>query len=271
MKRVAFHIFGRSAERTAYLMRKVLRRYPYLRVGVEGARCVISSDQVSGSLNTWLIERLLRSRLFLGRYHDGHVLYDAERKEAVEERYRTCLCRFGLWDSVDAEPEELRGFDYSVRRTELRLKGLPDYSASARAMRELSYDPYPPDRIDDSVRAAMHLIRRGYIEELVERYGVDPETAVRRVDRRFKRYDVPMPEIRRAPVDPEVARRNSEAQNKRLTDMMDTLKFLGCPRRRRLWLMRNDDHIGDLFLRFVLHKRGREWFVERVGEIEGIT
>ena len=268
MKTVAFHIFGKSAERTAYLMRKVLRRYPFLRFGVEGGRCVISSDQVNGSLNGWLIDRLLKSRRFLGRYHRSHPLYDADRTEAAQDRYHTCLCRFGYWDSVDATPEDMRHFEWSVRKMTLRLRGLPDYRAALRATRETGHDPHPPGG-DGAEEEAKHWVRRGYIAELVKRYGYDPAEAQRRVDRHFKRYDVPLRP--REPVDPEVRRANAERQGERMNEMMSILKFLGCPKERRRWLRRNDDFLGDLFLRFVLAKHGREWFVEKIGEIEGIT
>jgi len=261
MKKVRFHIFNKSAETTANIMRKVLKKYKYVKVLHIDDKCLIVSDQINGSMNTWLVERLVCMKRFLGKYHRNHPAYDEAKCEKISEKYQTCISRFGFWTSAD-DPEEMEAYDYDVCKTSLRLKGVPFYKATVLARKITGFE----DLIADNIKPC---IRGRYIHELVNYYGLSEQEATRKVDRYYKSYDIPLPPKEK--IDPEKVKANAEKANKKLMDMIATLKFLGCPKSRAKWLRRNDDFIGLLFLTHLLGKHGREWFVENVGEIEGIT
>jgi hypothetical protein len=261
MKKVIFHIFGKSPELTTHIMSKIWSKYKYIRVYCEDSKCIIASNQISGSLNSWLIERLVSSKRFLGKFHMNHPAYNAERVEKISDKYQTCISRFGFWTSGDY-PEESHQLNYDIYKTALRLKGVPSYKAVILAQNATSYNPPIPDNLKP-------LVRRLYIHELVKYYGHNQAIATRKVDRYFKSFDIPEPP--KEPIDKELVRQNTIKANQKLMDMIATLKFLGCPKARAKWLKRNDDFIGSLFLTFMLQKHGRDWFLENVGEVEGIT
>ena len=261
MKKVRFHIFNKSAEQTANIMRKVLKKYKYIKVLHIDNKCLIESDQIDGSLNTWLVERLVCMKRFLGKWHRDHSLFNQDLSDKISEKYKTCISRFGFWTSAD-DPEEMEIYEYDVYKTSLRLKGVPSYKAAALARRVTGFE----DKIPDINKP---WLRNRYIQELVDYYGLDREQATKKVDRYYKSYDIPLPP--KEEIDPEVVKVNHEKANKRFNDMIETLRFLSTAKERARWLKRNDDFIGGFLLASLLAKNGREWFVENVGEIEGIT
>ena len=261
MKKVRFHIFNKSAEQTANIMRKVLKKYKYIKVLHENDKCLIETDQIDGSFNTWLVERLVCMKRFLGKWHRSHAAYNQDRCDEIAEKYQTCISRFGFWTSAD-DPEEMEIYEYDVYKTSLRLKGVPSYKAAALARRVTGFE----DKIPDINKP---WLRNRYIQELVDYYGLDREQATKKVDRYYKSYDIPLPP--KEEIDPEVVKVNHEKANKRFNDMIETMRILSTPKERAKWLNRNEDFLGKLMLNFLLVKHGREWFVENIGEVEGIT
>lgn len=256
MKKVIFTIIGKSAEQTAYLMRKVLKKYKYINVIVEDKNCFIVSDQVSGTLNTWLVNHLLESKRFMGRFHRDHPLFDIERMEELTDRYYSVLCRFGFWDSEDY-PNELAFFNFRVNRTKLKLQGLPLYKACYLAEKRSGYVPQLGD-------AAKPMTRSHFIRELMDRYNNDEAIATKKVDRYFSNYNI---KVEPAQSTPECKRKMAE----RFNNMVSTLKFLGSAKSRANWIKRNANIVDEIMLYSFIEKQGRDWFIDNIGEIEGIT
>lgn len=260
-KKVVFHIHGKTAERTAYIMAKVLKRHKYINVAVEDGECVLTTSHVDGSFNSWLIEYLTESKRFLGRFHRDHPLYNNEKIEASIERHEGVACRFGWWESGDM-PEEKSMFDYHRQRVAFSLSGFPKYLCVLRAMKVTGYNAEPHD--DNKGWQ-----RKNYIYDLVKNYGFDEAEATKRVDKYFAHYNIePAP---KKPISREEKKRNARKTQERCEKMIGVLRMYSSPKQRAEYINRSGNIVDWLYLRFLLQKYGREWFVENVGEITGLT
>ena len=214
------------------------------------------------SFNTWLIELLLESKRFLGKFHKDHPLYSlTARTRKMQETKEIVVSRFGWWDSCDY-PEDLAHFNFHCERMFNVLQGMPKYLADYRAKKTLNYEHEPHD---DSKGWR----RKNYIHDLVNHFGVSEAEATRKVDKYFAHYNIePTPE---KPIDPAQKEANNKKMAEHYNKLIEILRFYTSPKARANYLKRSCTFLDHLYLTFLVKKYGRTWFVENIGEIEGVT
>jgi len=261
-KKVIFYIHGKTAEKTAYLMSKVLKKYKFIKVAVENGECVFTTDQVDGSFNSWLIEMLLESKTFLGKYHENHPLhYLTKRIQKLQERYESVVCRFGWWDSMEY-PNDLEVFEYHRQRMIFMLKGMPKYLANYHAANIVGNVHEPHDDCKG-------FTRESYISDLVENYGDSEEQATKKVDKYFAHYNI-APSLPK-PIDPVVEEENKIKMMEHFRKLVDVLSYYTSAKARKDYLNRSGTIVDFLYLGSLIQRHGRTWFIENIGEIEGLT
>ena len=263
MKKAIFHIHGKSAKTTTRIMTRVLQKYKFIKVNLEENKCVISSDQVPDSLNSWIIQRLLKSKIFLGKYHSSHPLFNDDVKTQKQDKYKAAISRFGYWECSDIE--EMTMFLYHKRRVELMLTNMPDWQATKQAKLETNYNHEPHDSFKGVTRS-------NFIEDLVKYHNHTEEEATRVVDREYPHYNIPIPkfdDIEKSKT-PEERQERNRLWSEKLQKTIDILKFY-TPKERAKYIKDDSRFLEFLMLIALLRDKGRDWFVENVGEIHGIT
>ena len=256
MNKAFFYIHGKDAEKTAYLMRKVLQKKTFIKVSVENGECIISSREISGSISTWLCDYLINSKKFMGKFHEKHIAHNKYQKNHYLGRYKQVPSRFGFFECNDIDEYDFH--QYCKIRTQQLLMGVPEYLAEKRAFDESGY-------VDQVVDTFKVIRRKSFIKDLVVHHNKNVKEATKLVDVYFSHYNI----VPKEPTEEEIRARHERIQNKS-QELIEILKFYS-PKQRRRYL-EDPNNFTQFFLAMnLILTKGHAWFIENCGEIEGIT
>ena len=256
MNKAYFHIHGKDAEKTAYLMRKILRKKTFIQVSVENGECIISSREISGSISNWLCDYLLSSKRFMGKFHEEHIAHNKYQKNYYFERYNQVPSRFGFFECNDIEDYDF--YQYCKIRTGQLLMGVPEYLAEKTAFDESGY-------VDQVVDTFKVIRRKSFIRDLVIYHNKSITEATKLVDVYWSHYNI----ITKEPTEEEILKMREKVKDES-QKLIEILKFYS-PKQRRRYLDEPENFTQFFLVMNMILKKGHEWFIENCGEIEGIT
>lgn len=264
-KQVWFHLHSHSPEITVKIMTKILEKYKFLKVFLHDNRCIISSVDVPDSLNSWIIEKILNSKRFMGRYHPAHNLYThpttQKRIRIAQGRMQACMSRFGFWDSIDYPEEKVFG-EFLVRKTQYLLMKKPLWQAIKLSLQETSH-------ILATLEGKWAIsFKIDLYKDMVKYHEHSKEEALTIIHREFP-YLENFP-IRMPVEDNEISKEVIQTIQKKTHDLIQTLKFYS-PKQRKSYLEKSENFDKYLIFVALFHRNGKEWIVENIGEIESWT
>lgn len=176
MKKVVFWIHRFSAEKTAQVMKELFRKKPFIKVSVENGYCIFNCQDMGEDPVGWLAEQLVDSKKFMGKYHCSNPNIE-NLSYKTSERYWVPTCRFGYWD-MNLYPDDLKQFQYQLRRFYNMKKGLPMYAAEMEASEHFNMPP-------KECQVGKNLKFNTYVYDLVNYHGESPQNAQEIVDKAF--------------------------------------------------------------------------------------
>jgi len=256
LKKVWFYIHGRTPEFTVKVMTKVLAKHKFIQVNLEENKCIISSNEVP-DLNDWIINNLIESKRFLGKFHKDHPLHNQRKYNATLQRIQATLCRFGFWDCA-SYPEDAVFNDFLIKKTNYLIKKFPLWKAVKLAAQESGHEL--PD--DPTTR---YMKKIDYVNDLTRYHKVSAEQALLIIEKEF-------PEIAKAekPKETAMTRAQMEKIRKKTEELIQTLRFYS-PRGRKEYLDRGENFDKFIIFTSLFAKKGREWVIENIGEVESWT
>lgn len=248
---VALWIHRLSGEKTASIMKRVMRRQPFVKVRVENGFCILKCHDTDDALS-YICDYLSERKLFMGRWHMLHK--DSTRlHRKTSDRFHVGCCRFGFWD-VFEYPSQINDYDLQIKRLEMMMGGKPMYMVE----KELYGNEFLTEQ---SVRNVKF---KSYVYNLKKYHGKSEREAIEMVSKEFPGWDV-KPDVKKKT--PDDVRKMNELEKGKIADLISKLRFY-TPSQRRKYLM---DNLIDM-MRFVslYKKNGREWVLDTIGEIKGI-
>jgi len=256
LKKVWFHIHGRTPEFTVKVMTKILAKHKFIQVNLEENKCIISSNEVP-DLNDWVIQNLIKSKRFLGKFHRDHPLHNQRKYEAVLQRIQATLCRFGFWECTNY-PEDAVFNDFLIRKTDYLIKRFPLWQSIKLAAQESGHElPDDPD--------TRYIKKEDYINDLTRYHKMTVEQATRIIEIEF-------PEIAKAqkPKETDLTREQMEKIKNKIEQLIQTLRFYS-PKGRKEYLDRGENFDKFIIFSALFAKQGRDWIIENIGEVESWT
>jgi DNA-directed RNA polymerase beta subunit len=261
LKQVWFHIHGKSPEQTTKIMTIVLKKFKFIKVKYSIDKCIIESNDVPDSLNCWIIDILLKSKVFLGKFHEKHPLFTskmAKKIDRVQLRIQTCISRFGFWDSIDY-PEDKEFGDFLIRKTQYLLKKTPLWKAIKMASQESTYEIIKQDDV------FAHNNKMELINNLTQHHNTTIKQATEIINREFPQLaDVQKPERTK------ISQKEIETINEKTRQLIETLKFYS-PKNRRKYLDDKDNFDKFVIFAALFQRKGKQWIIENIGEVENWT
>ena len=258
-KQARIMIHGKTSQKTAQILSKVLRKYKFVKVDCIEGMCIVSSDQIPDSLNTWLIDILLNSKMFLGKYHHKHPLYNRKRSHRLQEKFVTAISRFGFWESTDY-PEDNVFFEYLVSKTRCLLNGMPLWKAVKIARDESGCQITLPDS------PYAYDFKLSLIQNLVDYFAKSQEEALEIINLEFPEYK----NAARLEMDNSNKMEIQKIMYNKIQELIGILKFY-TPKERRKYIEQGDRMDKFLVFIFIMQSKGRQWVVDNIGEVEGWT
>jgi hypothetical protein len=252
LKKVWFHLHPQNPQTTVKILKKFFKKITYINVNLEDKKCIISSTEVP-DLNSWVIEKLLSSKVFMGRYHLDHP---TPKVSKIAERVLTPATRFGYMNSVNY-PEDKDMGQFFVTRTDALLNKMPMWLANKLAAITSGWGPEPTGKFKT-------LTRNEYVEDLVKHHKKTKEEAQAIIDKEFPQFLVDTEEV--TPTPEEI----HKAINDKAHELIKTLKFYS-PKERKQYLDRIENF--DKYINFgtLCQVKGREWILDNVGEVQDWT
>lgn len=260
-----------DAERICSIAKKIFERYAYIKPIVEDGKCIIVCHDMPNSPTSWLIDRLLDSKRFMGKYH----ISNEERENlSSEDRFCMAICRFGYWDVFDYgrdkddngnpvdQPVEKYTL-YMLERFRLLRKGRPLYKAMKMASKKTGYS------LDNFTDSQMINQKDFCVSNLVDYFGKSKEEATELVLNEFPAWAKAQPPIL-VPKTPEEQNRMNQNLMMKIEQLVKKLAFYS-PKMRAKYLNDNDRFCDFLIFTTLVRSKGIEWIRENIGEIPGFT
>lgn len=250
--KVLFWIHRFDAEKTASIMKRVFKKKPYIKVGVEDGHCILNCHDMGTDATTHFCDFLVNHKGFMGRFHSQHP--DSDNLSDKKEKYEMAACRFGFWDLYDY-PNDIEKYKMMLARFNMMRAGVPMYQADM-AVFGVSHKDDPEVRYNRFATYVYNLVKfhgktedeaKEIIEGLYPGWGVKPP---KKVFTKKQKLDSAMREA------------------KLVHDLIEKLKFMG-PKHRRRYLREN--FIDEVRFKLILKKFGRDWVMENIGPVPGIT
>ena len=249
--KVWFFIHGKSAEKTAQLVSVVLKKYPFIKVVVEDSKCILVCHDMGKEPSTWIVQKLLESKKWLGKFHPKHPCHNVERVNYLIQKYNSGICRFGFFDCYEY-PSDLKLANYFVDLHNNIRKKLPLYLAEKNALISSGH-------IFEYSNNTKITKREHYIDNLIKFSGMSRKDAINLIDQEFPDWKNLQPDP-----PPKMIKLPSK---KMALELAKKLAFLS-PKRRAKQLKEN---IMDILLfRLLLENKGAAWILENIGPIPGI-
>jgi hypothetical protein len=255
MKKVFFWMSRLKVEKVAKIMQRVFRNCPFIKVVVEDGACIFHCMDMGADPASWIIEYLVNSKLFMGRFHSDKINMDL--LDRTSNRYYMAVCRFGYFDLCNHD--NMSFCKYLIKRFELQKSGLPYYCAEKLASECEGYSL----NFNDQIKIYR---RHDYIRDLVDFHGMTKEDATALIDHKFPGWkDIVLEE--REPIDVD---HSNELEDKLVDDLIGRLKFMNAKSRSR-YLKSNENILDFIRVMTLYQKFGSEWILENVGRIPGIV
>ena len=179
LKQVWFHIHGKSPEKTVNIMTKVLKKLKYIKVNLIDNKCIIQTEYVPDSFNSWLIDKIINSKKFMGKFHNLKLTPELANKiSKAQIKIQTCISRFGFWDSVDYPEDQVFG-DFLIRKTQCLLNNIPLWKAVKIASKQSKHEISKPEG------EFAYSLKMDYIENLVKYHKLTKSEAENIINREF--------------------------------------------------------------------------------------
>lgn len=259
LKQIWFHIHGKTPEKTVIIMTKVLSKIKFIKVNLINNKCIIQTESVPDSFNSWLIDKIISSKKFMGKFHSSIASEKLSRKISFTQiKIQTCMSRFGFWDSVDYPEDELFG-SFLIKKTQYLLAKFPLWKSVKLASEESGFIIKKPEK------TYAYDVKTDYINNLIKYHKTPEDEAEAIINREFPHLaDVGKPE------NTQVSKEVMELINRKTIELIETLKFYS-PKSRKKYLEETNNFDKFLIFAALFHKKGRDWVVENIGEVESWT
>lgn len=259
LKQVWFHIHGKTPEKMVNIMTKVLSNFKFINVNLIDNKCIIETESVPDSLNSWLIDKLLSSKKFMGQYHSSII----SKKKSIKIGYlqmkiQTCISRFGFWDSVDYPEDKVFG-NFLIIKTQHMLDNLPLWQAVKLASATSGHVVKEPEKI------YAYSVKTDYIDNLIRYHDTPTNEAEAIINKEFP-YLADIKE----PQNVQISKESIEAINRKTIELIEILKFYS-PKSRKNYLEQSNNFDKFLIFASLFNEKGRDWVVDNIGEVESWT
>ena len=260
VKKVWFYIHRFDAAKTAHVARIILRKYPFIKPTVEGDKCILLCSDMGKDPSSWVIEKLVENKRFLGHFHSESKRYNAERHEYLTEMHHAAVCRFGFFDLYDV-PDDLEFANFIVGKLQNTLSGQPAYLAEENA----SISSGHKLNFSNEIKVER---RKMYIYNLVRFHNYSKELATLTIDRKFPEWkDI---KIEKKKISPREERKRARDEYKKALELAKKLAFMSAKDRKN-HLSQNNNLFEFLLFVKLCKVKGREWILENVGPVPGIV
>jgi hypothetical protein len=209
--------------------------------------------------SSWVIEKLVENKKFLGHFHSGSKRYNAERHEYLTEKHHAAVCRFGFFDLYDV-PDDLQFANFILGKLQNTLSGQPAYLAEENA----SISSGHKLNFSNEIKVER---RKMYIYNLVKFHNYSKELATLVIDRRFPEWkDI---KIEKKKIILRDERKRARDEYRKALELAKKLAFMS-PKKRKIYL--ESDNFFEYILFMMLCKvKGKEWILENIGPVPGIV
>jgi hypothetical protein len=259
MKKVWFWISGMSAEKTAKIAFWLFKKYKFIKINIEEEKCMLFCHDMGTYPNSWIAEKLLENKKFLGRFDTNHNLYNSKLLEKTCNRYFLAVCRFGYFDLFNY-PEDKEIASFTLRRFYNQKSGMPFYLADLDAFNFINKEP----DFNDNIKCYR---RTEYIHDLVRFFGKTKSEATKIIDDKFptwKNIKIIKPKINSISI-----KKKNKLEIKKTNDLVHKLQFMS-PKMRKCYLQKSENIIDFLRFRTICEIKGNNWVLENIGKVPGI-
>lgn len=258
MVKVFFWINRLSAEQTAKILRRILRKKSYIKVVVQDNKCILNCYDVGNDPVGYIVEYLVDKKIFMGKYHCS--FQRPFSFEAKQDRYQIPVCRFGWFDACLLE--DMQEFNFWKKRFENLRSGMAMHEADLDAHAETGFEF---NSNDENKRYRYD----SYIRDLVKYKKHSEEEAKSVIDSIFPGWkDIPVKVHKPFVMTPEKKKEYAKKEMEMMDKLVGMLRFMS-PKMRRRYLDKN--LLDELRIRSLSRFHGKEWIVENIGEIPGYT
>jgi hypothetical protein len=240
------------ANKTANILKKIFRKISYIHISIEGNKCIISSTEVP-DLNSWVIDKLLNSKKFMGVYHPDHPNFKVSK---TAERILTPATRFGYFNCVNLNDKDMGQF--FIERTNHLLNKMPLYLANKLAEQTARVKIMPEEN------KYKDLTRTEYIEDLVHNHNTSRKDAETLIDYEFPELLVKNKET------PLTPNQIQKIINDKAEELIKTLRFYS-PKERKKYLDKIENFDKYIIFGTLFKTKGRDWIVNTIGEVQDWT
>ena len=220
-----FWISKKTPEQIVKISKFVFRGKPFIKPVVEDDKCILYCYDIPGDASEYVINELVGSKKFIGKFDSDHPLYD-EEKVIRMSRYQEAICRFGFW-MIFSYPENVSYGNWSIARMNNLKARMPLHIAEREAAKSSGYTSYIPTQ-----PYGKNIRRNSYIENLIDEHGFSEKEATNTIDAEY-------PQLKDiaaiVPPSEEVKEQGLKKFNQKINDLISTLKFMS-PRERQNYL-----------------------------------
>lgn len=271
VKKAWLFIHRLDAEKICSIAKRIFAKYAYIKPKVEDGKCIILCHDMPDSPTSWLIDKLLDSKRFMGKYH----ISNKDREKLLsEDRFWMSICRFGYWDVFDYgrdKDEDGNPVDqpiekytlYMLERFRLLRKGHPLHKAMKMASEKTGHS------LDNFTDSQMINQKHFCVGNLVDYFGKSDEEATEIVLQEFPAWAKAQPPVS-VPKTPEEQHRLNQNLLMKIEQLVKKLAFYS-PKMRAKYLNDNDHFTDFILFTTLVMPKGIEWVRQNIGEITGFT
>jgi hypothetical protein len=259
MAKVLFWIHRLSGEQTARIMRTFLKKKPYIKVVVQENNCYLLCHDTGSDPATYIFEYLLDNKRFMGKYH--HSVQQCPKFEARKDRLQIPVCRFGYFDICSSD--DIKEFNFWRYRFNNLKAGMLLHEAETDAHNRSGFIS---EMTDENKRFRYD----SYVRDLRKYRKLTKVQAQEIIDPLFPGWkDLPKRSHKELkPMTKEQKAKASEKEIQIINDLIGKLQFMSAKSRKRYL---RENFLDELRVRFMIGRRGKEWVIDNIGEIPGLT
>lgn len=258
-KKVWFYIHNFPLAKTLRVAKHFLKKYKFIKCVIEDDKCILICHDMGKYPSSWIINKCISMKSFIGKYHRKHPLYNSKRNAKTVDRYQAAACRFGYFDIYDW-PNDKQHANFILTKLKKQLEGKPFYQAEHEAAAECNHKL-------NQESSHKYIKRYEYIKDLVNFFGHTEESATQLIDKELPSYKdaQPKPPMTKAQRDKKIS-----SEKVKIDELIGKLLLMS-PKHRKKYL-NDDENMGD-FIRFIfiVKTRGVEWVKNNIGSIPGIV
>ena len=255
-KKVWFYIHDFPVEKTLKVADRFFKKYGFIKPTIENDKCILLCRDMGEHPSSWIIDKLIDSVKFLGKFCPKHLLYKKKRNARTVDRYYVAACRFGYFDVYDW-PDDEKNANFILSKLKKQLAGIPFWLAERQASLETGRQ-----LTDDE---SLKKIRRDeYISDLVKFFNYSKKDAVKLIDAEFPEWK----NCKVKTLSPSEKAQRIKQEQVKIKDLVGKLAFMS-PKQRKVYLNQNDNFADFMRFMYIVKSRGFSWVKDNIGTIPG--